>query len=196
MYPLFAIAQVNGVDLNDPEMQKAIRGQYVGSPNLPDGIAYISTLRMIADLNADDPETAEALIVDKMGLEIDAAREFAASLVASLEEFDARMDKRGGDIACDNGVPRAFGDDAFLLLDAIDDVSDAVSQQHFVEFKQTLGNNTAARLQAWVNASKRNINHIKFDQKKLALQTGISNVDAELSALCNALEQAKGGSKR
>ena len=196
MCPPIATAQVNGLDLNDAQMQKTIRTQYAGSPNLPDGIAYISIARMISDLNANDPETAELLVMDKMALELDAARKLVASMVASLNEFNARMTERGREIACENGIPRAFGDDAFSLLDATDDASDTLSEQHLVEFKETLDGDTTARLQNWMNVSKRSINHTKFDQKELALKGGVSNIDAELSALCTALEQSKGGPNR
>jgi hypothetical protein len=188
-----ASAQVNGFDLSDPANQNLIRARYSRSPELPDGLAYASTLNLARELNSIDSGDAEFMVATEMGLDEESAKDFLAIVLAAAADFDEQMAKRIESISCDNGVPRSRGDDAFLLTTSGDDARAAYSEQHLAQFKVRLNKDLASRFQHWLDSAKLNITHVTFDHKELARVSGITNVDRKMTALCASYAEAARG---
>lgn len=187
--PAFVGAQeVNGENLDEPGLRDAIRTRYVNSPNLPDGITFVSTLRLTNGLNSDHPDGAEAMVIQNMGIDAERAKKLISQMNEALKKYESDFYDHSREIACENGTPKAAGDQVFEQLDAFDDEEAALSEQYYTSFLATLDEDTAARFQQWLDYQKLSIEHVTFDHKEMASHMGVRNVDSEIATLCAQLE--------
>jgi len=173
------VAQPNG------DMSSAARANFDGSPNLPDGIAFVHTMRFINDLS-ESSSLATSFIQSRMGLKGDDATAFVELQLVALEEYESDLITSMLSVACENGVARATGYSGFELLNAVDDAGDALAEQHLSEFRKTLDTDTEERFQQMLDMRKLKISHTTFDYRKMPELMGKDNVDQELASLCSS----------
>jgi len=193
-----SLSLVQAQGISDEELAAAHRSSFDNSPELPDGLAFVATLRMLRAMESEEPELTVGLIETEMGLDSNSANKLADSLLAALEKFDSDESATVRETVCEYGVPKAVGDSAFELLDSMDDARAKLAERHLSAFRQTLKGDTQSRFQQWLEYRKLNIVHVTYDHKKMAELHGRDNMDGEVAGLCNMLERehvARGSSK-
>jgi hypothetical protein len=166
-----------------PTMGKTIRRQYVESPDLPDGVAFLTIIRSIASTEED----SDFLIQRNMGYDAASAKALREEMISVLSSYEKALDQQGEEILCVNGVPRRNGDAAFADLENIDDSADALADQYLAKFVAGMDDESAGRFAQWIRIQKQNVVHTLVDHKELALMAGKTNVDNDVAAICARL---------
>ena len=188
-----SVPGAEALDLSNEEFANVARTSYSNSPQLPDGIAFITTIRAITIINGEEPASAEGMVMLRMGLDLDSAQKIITSMQIARDEYDSEVRNLIAEMGCDYGVPKVEGEPVFSLLESIDDAKDELATDHLVVFQEKLDANTAARFQLWLQKRKLSVVHINFNHKELAKVVGNTNVDAEMTTLCSELSQSAVG---
>jgi len=181
------LAQAQAV--TEEDIAEAYRSNYSNSTSLPDGVAFVATLRMLKAIALENPEFAVNLVESEMGLATDSAKLLTDSLLVALEQFDAVESEAVRKAACDHGIPKATGREAFELLDSVDDAREAAAERYLLAFETTLTGDAKSRFRQWLDYRKLNTTHVTYGHKKMAALHGRFNLDGEIAALCNMVEQ-------
>lgn len=190
-----SISFAQGLDLDDPEVAKTIRSQYVYSPLLPDGSAFYNTLLMLNAMHSEIPKTADAWIQSEMGLDGEASQEFLWLMLDTLDSLDTNIKNFTQQTLCEAGIPKAVGDEIYPLFESIDDAREDLASDSLRIMRGQIDTDLGARLQQWLDKRKLNIAQVNFDYKKMYERKGAS-VDARLAAICNQLTRATGGNNK
>ena len=189
------VAQVTDLQqslaLSDEDFRKVVRRQFVNSSQLPDGIAFITTMELARASNSDNPNSTEIWIQSRMGLDPRESREFIALMMDALHQFEYHFRLRSRDIGCEFGVPKVVGDEVYSALELMDDARFELAEEQLVSFKKRLNEETAARFQQWLDQRKVGIVHVAFKHKELAKAVGSPSPDAQIAGICNMLGQSE-----
>ena len=169
---------------------ESIRTIYDRSAALLDGMAFNLAAQNLVTFADSDPESANAWILQEMGLDQAASEQLLALFRQTLENIEADKQKRIEEIACLTGVPRVYGDETYTALEQMDDESEAISQIHYLRVVDQVGQNTAERLQSWLNEQKLTAVYIKSDQRKRSEQLGIDGYQ-RLERICRQFYDAE-----
>ncbi len=182
-------AQVNGIDLNQPSSKELIRREFRGSPDLPDGLAFLNILSLVSALTNEAPDEATDLVASNLELAKPEAENLIPYLIASHNEFQSETYSIMMRVGCDEGVPKKVGDRAFDLLDAMDDARASAADSHFQQFMLKFDTHTASAIQEWVDRAKLQVTHVAIDHRKMAARVGATDIDERLSDLCIGLQR-------
>ncbi len=165
-------------------MGKTIRQQYAESPDLPDGVAFLTIIRSVASADVED---SDFTIRRNTGYDADSAEVLREKMISALSSYEKAFNEQSEKILCENGTPRRSGDDVFVDLEQVDDTADALADQHLAMFMAGLDDDASARLTQWIGMQKLNVVHTLVDHKELALMVGKASVDNEAAAICARL---------
>lgn len=147
--------------------------EYRGSPDLPDGVAFHSTLRLLKDI--DEPDCANISINwirQELRLKEADARAFWNKAMMILQNIDADLEAAQTAALCEAGVSKAYNGDVYPLLQQTYDIREHIAEQYFLETKATLNSETADRLEHWMDKHKLSMGYVRIDFEKADEQTG------------------------
>jgi hypothetical protein len=165
------------------------RVSYVETQALPDGISFSSLIGMLASV---DQETGIVFIQSELGLADDASIDLLNRLLKARADVDQAAANAQENIGCLGGVAIAYGEDAYPILEAMDDIDDIVSAQHLDALRVDLSLEISEKLYAWVQRHKSNVTSIKLDLKKVFEQLEYTG-DATLALICHDFESRNAG---
>lgn len=183
------------VDLDDPDTKRTIRVVYDKTSALPDGAAFLTTMRSLFVVNTEDRDAAVAWVVSEMGLSRSDSEQFLDQMLNELRSFNADHDSFTRRSACSSDRPRAAGEEIYPVLEALDDATVTLAAQHLAAMKAEVGNEKAVRLQQWMEVSKPHITHVRLRHKEHYKQTGASP-DETLHAICERVNAIKEGTPK
>ncbi len=165
-----------------------VRSDIHRSPTLPVGVAFNNTLGLLDDLNKEDPANALYYLQYELGFdETDDAKlsqDLLSRLLDVLQTIDSEIKRENGRIGCSFGVPIATGDQIYAILEAMNDTPEIVAKKHLDLLYEELEEDTAKRVQQWLNNQKTKITQVKYNYKEYYEATG-RNADARLAEICN-----------
>ena len=180
---LLAIGTITGGQTADPEGYP-VRFSYQGSPELPDGIAFRLTLISLNhEVENGNLQDAVWWMAKELKLPTDQAEAFVNQAVATLQNIDADIKKANANLACKDGIPIAYNEDVYAVLQEMYGIEIAVANQHYEELKASLDADTAVLLQKFIDKRKLNIVYKEIDFAKAAEKSGRFD-GAALSSYC------------
>lgn len=179
------------IDLDSPEIARTIRAKYVQSADLPDGVAFYTILSNLSEMNKVDRESAIGSVQRHMRLSQFEAEQFLERLLGELALIANEHDNITRNLACRSGSPALARDQIFPIFEALDDAWTTLGARHLANTKEELDQESASKLQAWVESKKLSITHVSFRQKEHWEQTG-GNPNNALGAICDGLNDAHG----
>ncbi len=182
LLPLCSVAQ--NMPLESPEHVRAVYDQ---TSALPDGLAFVSTIRMLAVMNDADNASALNVIERGVGLTGVEAQEFLSDILAAYDSFNADYDAYTKQLLCPTNKARPVGDEIYPLFEAMDDAQETLGTKHLDAFSAELGKDEAARLHAWLVSRKHSITHVKI-QYKPHYEEARAIPDEKLYDICERLE--------
>jgi len=181
-FPLDSQAQ----DTSAPRIADSARATYDHSPDLPNGIAFISTIDHLSQIEDASPEMGLRQVIKHMELEAEEAQALFDQMLAALARYERAASDMEAGIFCADGAPKANGSDAFRLVEIFEDATDGLAEQHAYEFKQGLDTRTAVKFQQWLNVRKTQTVHVKLNHVELAQNTPNASIDGYLTTACAA----------
>ena len=100
-----------------------------------------------------------------------------------LQDIAADIKKANANLACKDGVPVAYNEDVYAVLQEMYGIRIAVVEQYYEEMKASLDVDAAASLQQFMDRSKLSIGYKEIDFAKAAEKSGRFN-GAALSRYC------------
>ena len=168
---MLASGSLAGVQPAGPE-DDTVRARYRGSPDLPDGVAFHSTLRILNHfVESDDEESAVEWMAQELKLTTGQAEVFVKQAVTTLQNIDADIKTANANLACKDGIPVAYNEDVYAVLQQMYGISIQVAERHFEQMKSSLEPDTAALLQQFIDERKLNIGYTELDLEKAATKT-------------------------
>jgi len=172
--------------MNEPD--EFVRAKHDRSSSLPIGISFNAILNSIELLESDDPEFAMNYVAIKLGVNEDTAKTVKALLLNTHEDIKADIKSAHRDLACDSGVPKVAGDEAFAVLDQLDDVKEDVLERHLMGLYKQLDPAVAAALARWAEENKENVSYVTYDHKK-HLESRGHTAGPAIAGMCILLEE-------
>ena len=181
-----SVTNAQDMDIGNPEYENTIRVEYSNSPLLPDGVAFLVTMRMLDFLESDEPHSGTGWIQTEMGLDESDSQEFVNLLLSTFESVETEIEYVTSELGCVSGVPRVYGDDVYTVFEDMDDAREDIAAKHLHILKSEIGEDMAARLQQWLDLRKLSTSQVKFKHKESYELAGKSG-DVTLAAICNRL---------
>ena len=185
-----SITNAQDISLGNPEYENTIRVEFDRSPDLPVGVAFNNTLRLLDDLNEENPAYALYHLQYEMGFDETDDAEFSQDLLNRmldvLQTINSEIKQENGRLGCSSGVPSAAGDQIYPILEAMSDTPEIVAKKHLDLLIREVGKDTAKKLQQWLDDQKTNITQVKYKYKEYYELHGV-NADAKLAVICNSL---------
>lgn len=193
----WAVAQEPGPTHPSPPMQELAKEErlvidnYVGSPSLPDGIAFSATIGMVGSPDPEHRRMSVSLVKKGMHLDSDAEAEALVDrFIDAKKELRIATEEATAANSCEGGTPKAYGDAAYDLLNAMDDIELIVSERIYDDLRKELGQDMGKKLRKWIDEEKLGISAVRFDKRKMHVRAGRIG-DETLAKLCNDLEHNK-----
>src|SRR5690606_2254606 len=183
LFPILSFAQQS-----PPESGPPVRVKYDQTANLPDGLAFISTLRVLSEMSAIDTDSAIDLIQRGMGFSQDDAQSFLDLVLEMSRAYSADYDRQARLLFCSKEKPRPAGNNLYPLFEALDDSELPLGNKYLALIKAELSQDKAARFQAWLNSRKSNITLVRVRHKEHYEQLG-RDPDQTVYALCEHLDR-------
>ena len=139
------------------------------SPDVPDGITFASLLTMIQHyIEIDRRPMAVGWMAQELNLSIEDASEFVDSAIQTAAQIESDKISEYAEIACKDGIPVAYNEDVYPILQELYAVDLHVSERYLDQMKADLAPESANLLQKWVDDSKLNTTYIEMDYAKIA----------------------------
>jgi len=180
------------VDLDDPEIARTVRAQYVQTAALPDGLAFYITINTLSMMNSVDRESAISSVRDNMGLSPSESEQILNHLLKTLDSLNIDHDNITRDLACTPGRRPPAGDEIYSSFEAMDDAWGTVGTRYLAITKKELGQENSARLQQWVQSNKFSIVHVFYRHKEHWEQSG-GDPNLTLLGICEGVNARIGG---
>ena len=174
------------LDLSDPRF---VREAYVHDPALPDGLAFLSTIRFASYLGQQD---AIAWIQTETSLSEQDAASLLHLMLGALEAINSDYDRFKRLLVCAPDRPRAVGNAIYPLFEALDDARADFASQHLAIVKSKLPANRATVLDEWLDQRKLSITYVKFRHKEVYEQQHHSPDEALANMCANTPSTGKG----
>lgn len=159
--------------------------EYNRSPDLPDGVAFHTTLRLFNhDVENGDMESAAWWLKDEVGLGMDEAESLVVKMIRLLPLIDADIKKANAELACSDGVPVAYNEDVYPIMQQMYGIRIAVAESYFYDLKSSVDANTAELLQQFIDKRKLTMGHVQLDFAESAKKAGRYG-EATLERFCN-----------
>ncbi len=177
----------------------AIREAYSGESTLPDAIAYVEYLRLLADFESTNSRAFLHLLGDAFGvarvdeLSPDQARRLAArgTMLTNhyrsirLEEAELKIRILCAPDSFDNRPAKAY-----RALNAADDVTSTVRNKYLLIALSELGGDERLAFTAFLDNFKKSVTYVKTDNRPDAgIEGAVPNHAADhVKAICQTLE--------
>lgn len=161
-----------------------IRVKYERSPDLPDGVSFRSLLAMINHyVEIDREEFAIGWMAGELDITIDQASEFVDHAVMTLQNIDTDIKAEIAELACKDGMPVAYNEDAYPVLQQMAGIDISVTEEYLAGLKAGFDPHTALLLQKWVDEHKLYTTYVEIDYAKRAEKSD-SSTPPVLSVYC------------
>lgn len=194
---LFAFWPISSAQTFDPlssENEDIIREKNQGSSEIPDGIAFRNVAQMVRTFAAEDEYGAAAWLQAKIGISEEDANAMVLAMMAESNLLDSQIREYSRQMACHPDAENMDSEEQYQVLDAIDDGVEVITEQRFSMYSDSLSDENAGRLQAFVGIEKANMAYVKFDHKKMYMKRGLSPA-AEFVNMCSAIEASSAGAQ-
>lgn len=200
-WPIAALAQDDGqmeggdedrqprktFSTDSPEVQAAVRQKWDKSPDLPDGLAFIEQAALVTaevqKIDAGDRTNAEFYFERTLDVSASEAETIVTLMLNAFSDFETDTFDSAYSLSCSNGVPRAYNEDAYEILESIDDTRVDIASRSYRDAKAKLSDEAAGKFQEWLQETKANTVYTKVDYRKFDELTG-RNQSTTLSAIC------------
>jgi len=183
---VFQVLQSETRSYCHPEIARTIRAEYVGSADLPDGLAFYIMVSNLSAMNSEDREWAIGSVQEGMGLSPSESGQFLDDLLETLDSLKVDHDNITRELACAPSRPPLARAEIYPVFEAMDDAWTTLGARYLAITRNELGQENSARLQGWVESSKFSITHVTFRNKERWEQTGGNPYEA-LRAICDGL---------
>lgn len=147
--------------------------RYDNSPDLPDGIAFHTTLMMLNAFNAQPGGSdAESIVMQELGLPEGDASGFLSRALTSLHLMNEQVGEELEAHRCEYAGSELTLKQKYAGLQASYAIALAVYEQHYEETLQGLDAETAERLQRWIDRQKLNIGYEETDFERADALSG------------------------
>lgn len=173
--------------IDSPEVRASIRKEWKGSPDLPDGIAFVQQARLLqtAVAAAGDAQDASFHFRVQLGVTEDEGAKIYEQMLLGLKAYETETDAMTYSSACERGAPRAFNEDAYNVLESIDDAREGIAEKAYRSAIAELPAHVATAFSRWLQDQKKNLTYTKFDYAKFDQATG-RNQSVTLAQICNS----------
>lgn len=172
---------------DSPEVQAAVRQKWDKSPDLPDGLAFIEQAALVTaevhKIDAGDRTNAEFYFERTLDVSAAEAESIVTLMLNAFSDFETDVFNSAYSLSCSNGVPRAYNENAYTILETIDDTRVDIANRAYRGAKAELSDDTAGKFQEWLQETKANTVYTKVDYRKFDELTG-RNQSTTLSAIC------------
>ena len=183
----FFVSHVSA-QMRDDEPTSPERTNYDKSSDLPDGLAYISTVRFLLAVNETDPISAVQLVQDgMMGLSKTEAQVVLHMIESSHESYVQDYDNLTRKLLCPSDRPRAAGNDIYPIFQALGDSDLELGTKHLTALLGQMSEDHAVRFSAWMTTQKNYITYSKINYKQ-EYERYRAIPDEVQYAICNRLE--------
>ncbi|MBT8099227.1 MAG: hypothetical protein KJO82_05730 [Gammaproteobacteria bacterium] len=166
---------------------KSYRALYSNSPDLPDGIAFRETMRLLDFMVSEHGRaSAVGLLQYDLGLSAPTAERLLDDLLATFESYNSALDDVKWRMICSH---RPAGDRIYALYESIDDADDALADQYLATTLATLEDPLPARLNQWLDVRKQSIVHVKMRYKEHYQRMG-ADPEAKRAGVCDRISRS------
>ena len=177
-----ASAQEPRSNPNDSLDESMIREKFEGTQELPDGIAYQSTLE---DLGTSEPDYAIRMIKSGMGVERATAQDFYKVLTAERSALVNDIDRATRALGCVDKSPAVQGEAAYLVFQSMYDVAEREASRRYEALRRSTDPELFSKFSQWIEKRKSSTVHIRFDVKEAYSRSGI-DAGVALASLCDS----------
>lgn len=174
----------------NPAAEPLIRKEFRNSPDLPDSIAFLTTLRFLESVNEGDSDLAVQFVEDGTGLEGIEAEEFLALLLMTLESAEDEMNEKKVEV-CRSSAPKS-PPQAYATFRALENVTEHVAAVRLHRLRAEIGPDKAQRLERWLDERKLETQYVEYNRKEMYRRDG-RDPRERLNAICAALANTQSG---
>lgn len=188
LFLVFGPTQANAQEI--PENARAI---YEGTDELPDSLAFVSTMTVLDSMNdIDNASPALDLIQRGMGLSSAEARDILDDILVIFKAFSEEHAAYTEEMLCASDGTAPAGTEIYRAFEAIDDANEWLGDKYLLSLKAELGDEKAARFQQWLQSRKHGITYVKVRHEDQYEQAGLSPEVAR-DNLCSRLARSTSG---
>lgn len=160
------------------------RQKYEKSPDLPNGIAFHATLRMLDTFNTRfGPADPAAVVAQELGLGNVDAHHFVSQALTTLYLINTDVKAQETRLACQFAGPSVDKKDKYAALQQMYDIYKAIYDHYYDQTKASLDADTGERLQQWMDEQKLSMGYFEIDFEKADQRSGRDSTDT-LSKMC------------
>lgn len=158
--------------------------KYEKSPDLPNGIAFHMTLRMLDHLNTRfGPADPAALVAQELRLGNVDAHHFVSQALTTLYLIKTDVRAQLATHACQFAGPSVEKKDKYAALQQTYDIHKAIYDHYYDQTKASLDPDTGERLQQWMDQRKLSMAYMEIDFEKADQRSG-RDPNVRLSRMC------------
>ena len=162
--------------------------KYESSPDLPNGIAFYSTLGRLERIhNESGGVESAALVARKLELSIVESHNLVSEALTTLYLMKTEDETQLRSHSCLFAGTEVSKADKYAALQQTYVITNAVYDHYYDQFKATLSSDTGERLQLWMNERKLSISHYESDFEEADKLTGLDSTQT-LSMLCGTAQ--------
>lgn len=148
---------------------------------LPDGIAFQTTVNILADwVESGDREYAVGWVGERLDMDSREADVFLNTLLVAQQGMKTEVARSQATHACSSG-------DAYKILDELYDVEEQVTEQFYNEVRASLDGNTKILFENWLAQGKSSITYSRVDFEKADQLRGTDSTKT-VTDLCQGAE--------
>ncbi len=165
----------------------AYRVKYDRTEAMPDHLAYLSLMQNIRLAEQESSrEDNVAHVQTHLSLSSERANLFLEFVIASYDDMTATNRAITSRMLCSGNQPTYAADEAYAMLDVIDDIKETNLRKHYKRALINFGADTAEQLDMWLAVIKTGSSHHKYDHKQV-FEHSDESVESVIGTACSVL---------